>query len=294
MIVLVTGANSQLGRELRLAGRGASSCFIFTDISSVPGEETVYMDITNTETVRLMAESEKADIIVNCAAYTDVEKAEDDPDFARTLNADAVEGLAQVARERDATLIHLSTDYIFAGDGTEPIGEDSPPGPLSVYGATKLAGEKAVRDSGCKAIVIRTSWLYSPFGRNFVKTIRAKARETGRLTVVSDQVGSPTSAADLASFIVHIIESGQAGKTGTYNYSGEGETSWYGFAREICSLSGIPCSISPCTSSELRTRARRPLYSVLDKSLACRTFGVTIPFWKDSLKECISRIEQYG
>lgn len=292
MNVLVTGANGQLGNELRLLSQGSAHNYIFSDVNQVPGVETVYLDITDPAALDIVAGAFPVDVIVNCAAYTNVEKAEDDVAMAELLNCGAVANLAVLAKRNDATLIHVSTDYVFSGTAFKPISEDMDPEPRSVYGATKLAGEKAVADSGCKSIVIRTAWLYSPFGKNFVKTMLSLTASKPGIKVVSDQVGTPTSAADLAAFIAGIIENGQLDRTGTYHFSDEGAISWYDFARAICELAGNSCEIEPCTSAEFPSKVERPHYSVLDKTLAKKTFGIKIPYWKDSLKVCIERISE--
>ena len=292
MNVLVTGANGQLGRALRDASAGSSAHFIFTDVNELPGSETVYLDVTNAEAVQITADSEEADIIVNCASYTNVDGAEDDTALAEQLNAGAVAAVAEVARRRGAVLIHISTDYIFSGNASSPIGEDERPEPLNVYGATKLAGERAALKSGCKCIILRTAWLFSEYGRNFVKTILGLGAVRPEIKVVSDQIGSPTYAPDLASFIVRIIDGGLTGHTGIYNFTDEGAASWYDFASAICGLAGNSCRVLPCSSAQYRTRARRPGYSVLDKSKVKETFGVGIPWWMDSLRRCILNLKE--
>lgn len=292
MNVLVTGANGQLGNELRLLSQGSGHNFIFSDVNQAPGVDTVYLDITDPAALEIVAGSFPVDVIVNCAAYTNVEKAEDDVAFAELLNSNAVGNLAALAKRNDATLIHVSTDYVFPGTAFKPISEDMEPDPRSVYGATKLAGEKAVADSGCKSIIVRTAWLYSPFGKNFVKTMMALTASKPGIKVVCDQVGTPTYAADLASFIMGIIENGQLDRTGTYHYSDEGAISWYDFAQAICELAGNSCEIEPCSSAEFPSKVERPHYSVLDKTRAKATFGIKIPYWKDSLKACMERISE--
>ena len=292
MNVLVTGANGQLGRELRDVSSGMEARFIFTDVSTVPGLETVYLDITHLDAVRIICESEKVDVIVNCAAYTNVDKAEDDSATALLINSTAVGNLAKVAAEIGATLIHISTDYVFHGDRTYPIKEDWPTDPIGVYGSTKFLGEREVEKSGCKAIVFRTAWLYSPYGRNFVKTIRQLSSERPSLKVVFDQVGTPTYALDLARLIAKVIGEGMLDRTGTYHYSDEGAISWYDFAKAVCELSGNRCDIRPCHTEDYPSKAERPRFSVLDKTKVKETFGITIPWWKDSLAECIERLEK--
>lgn len=290
MNILVTGANGQLGAELRNVTAGSRDNYIFSDVISLPGVETLSLDITNIDAVRIVCDSEKVDVIVNCAAYTNVDKAEDEPEMAMSLNGTAAGNLAKVATERDATLIHISTDYVFHGDRATPCREDWPTDPLGVYGSTKLAGEKEVERSGCKSIIIRTAWLYSPYGRNFVKTMLRLTEERNSLKVVFDQVGTPTYAHDLASLIHRIISTGQLGKTGVYHFSDEGAISWYDFAKAICQLGGHTCDIRPCHTEEYPAKAPRPRFSVLDKTKVKETFGITIPYWRDSLEDCMKRI----
>lgn len=291
MNVLVTGSNGNLGRELRRLAADSPDRWIFTDLGELPGEETIHLDITDRNAVEIIASGEKADVIVNCAAYTAVDAAEEDVEFADALNHTAPETIARIAKDLGATLIHISTDYVFPGDGSVPIRETAAPAPRSVYGSTKLAGERAIQKSGCKYIIIRTAWLYSAYGKNFLRTMRGILSSRDEARVVYDQVGSPTSAADLAAAIIHIISSRQLSKTGVYHYSAEGAVSWYDFAMEIKALSGSDCRIVPCLSSEFGSKARRPQYSVLDKSLIKKTFGVKVPYWKDSLRECFGRAE---
>lgn len=291
MNILVTGANGQLGTELRKLSEGESHRFIFTDVNDVPGYETVFLDITDINAIRVIAESEKVDLIINCAAYTNVDKAEDDLDFADMLNHKAAENLAKVCAGRDATLVHISTDYVFNGNGCVPVRETDIPDPRSVYGSTKLAGEISVKKSGCNYIIIRTAWLYSVTGKNFVKTMRALTSERDNISVVFDQVGSPTSAADLAGAIMHIVKTGQLSKKGVYHFSNEGAVSWYDFACAIRDLSGNRCNIRPCLSGEFSSKVNRPHYSVLDKSLIKNTFGLEIPYWQDSLKTVIDALD---
>lgn len=290
MNILVTGSNGQLGTEIRKAVKGSPNRYIFSDISSLPGVDTLYLDITDKTAVSLVCESEKVDIVVNCAAYVDVEKAESDLAMARLLNAEGPAALAAVCVERGALLIHISTDYVFGGMMPLPIREDAPVAPTGVYGATKLEGERAVLDSGCKSIIFRTAWLYSAHGRNFVRTMKGLTAERKKLNVVFDQVGSPTWAADLARCIVHVIESGQSGKHGVYHYSDEGVCSWYDFACAIRDLAGNSCDIRPCHSEDYPSKVKRPSFSVLDKTLVKKTFGVEIPHWYESLKKCMQEL----
>ena len=291
MNILVTGANGQLGCELRLKSVGSPHHFIFTDVSEVPDVETVYLDITNQAAVALVAESENVDLIVNCAAFTNVDAAESNLSMADLLNRKAVRNLADVASARKAGLIHISTDYVFPGNGCTPIREDETPDPGSAYGSTKLAGEKEIFNSGCNYIILRTAWLYSPFGKNFVKTMLHLTEVNSTIKVVYDQVGSPTYAADLAAAIVRIIDEGQLHKKGVYHFTDEGAVSWYDFAQAICSLGGNVCDIRPCLSAEFPSKVDRPHYSVLDKSLFKNTFGIEIPYWRTSLEDCIKRLK---
>ncbi len=292
MNILVTGSNGQLGRQLRLAGFDSGHHFVFTDITESTDVETLNLDICNQAAVEIISESEKIDLIVNCAAYTNVDQAEDDVYMADLLNHVAPSYLADVARRRDIPLIHISTDYVFSGrNHPYPYCEKDIPEPTNVYGTTKLAGEDAIMKSGCKYIIIRTSWLYSAFGKNFLKTMQTLFSSKKEVRVVCDSVGTPTWAGDLAASIMHIIETPSLlQKTGLYHYSDEGVASWYDFAHSICSLGGADCQVIPVLGNEYPTRARRPMYSVLDKSLFKKTFGVTIPHWEDSLKECLKTL----
>ncbi len=289
--ILVTGGNGQLGRCLRDASKGSSNRYIFSDINEFPGLETLRLDICNPAAVDIVADSEKIDVIVNCAGYTNVDKSEDEPELADQLNHIAAANLASSARRCGAVLIHISTDYIFGGAASTPITEDADPSPLGVYGATKLAGERSIRASACKHIIIRTAWLYSKYGRNFARTMFTLTANHPSVKVVNDQTGTPTYGPDLARFIVGIIDGKQLGSTGTYNFTDEGVCSWYDFASEICSLAGHNCKVAPCRTSDYPTKARRPHYSVLDKSLVKATFGISIPHWTEPLKECIEELK---
>ena len=283
MNILVTGANGQLGNEMQRVAKTSSNHYIFTDVAQ--------LDITDREAVLRAVKDNSIQVIVNCAAYTNVDKAEDDSETADLINNKAVENLAIAARENDATLIHISTDYVFKGDRCTPCREDWETDPLGVYGITKLAGEKSIERTGCRHIIIRTAWLYSPFGKNFVKTMQKLTAEKDSLKVVFDQVGTPTYAGDLADAIARIIETGQLGKQGIYHFSNEGVCSWYDFAREICELSDNTCNIQPCHSDEFPSKVKRPHFSVLDKTKIKDTFGIEVPYWKDSLKKCIRELK---
>lgn len=291
MNILVTGANGQLGTELRNVTAGSRGNYIFSDVISLPEVETLNLDITDIDAVRIVCDSERIDTIVNCAAYTNVDKAEDEPSMAMLLNCTAAGNLAKVAAERGAALIHLSTDYVFHGDIPMPCKEDWPTDPLGVYGSTKLAGEKEIEKSGCRSIIIRTAWLYSPYGRNFVKTMLRLTEDRDSIKVVFDQIGTPTCAHDLATLITGMIEGGRLDRTGIYHFSNEGAISWYDFAKAICELGGNTCDIRPCHSDEYPSKARRPRFSVLDKTKVKSTFGIDIPYWRDSLASCIERIK---
>lgn len=283
MNILVTGANGQLGNEMRRVSVNSSNNFIFTDVAE--------LDITNLDAVKTMVADNMVNVIVNCAAYTNVDKAEDDVQFADLLNNKAAENLAVAAKMADATLIHVSTDYVFQGNGCTPCLEDWPTNPTGVYGVTKLAGEQSIQKVGCKHLIFRTAWLYSPFGKNFVKTMQMLTSTKPSLKVVFDQVGTPTYAGDLAAVIFKVIEENMLDKQGIYHFSNEGVCSWYDFAKEICELSGNSCDIQPCHSDEFPSKVKRPNFSVLDKTKVKNTFNVTIPYWKDSLKKCIEELK---
>ena len=285
--ILVTGADGQLGREMQIASRGSRNRFIFTDIAG----EHEGLDITDPQAIADIVRENHVNVIVNCAAYTNVDKAETDPETANLLNNIAAGNLADAMKAVNGTLIHISTDYVFQGDRNIPCREDWPTEPLGVYGKTKLAGEKSIEATGCASIIIRTAWLYSPFGKNFVKTMRDLTSSRESLKVVFDQVGTPTYAGDLAETICRIIENGQLDKTGIYHFSNEGVCSWFDFAKAICEMSGNTCDIRPCHSDEFPSPVARPHFSVLDKTKIKQTFGIRIPYWTDSLKRCIEEIE---
>ena len=293
MNILVTGANGQLGNEMRIVSRRSADRYVFTDVADFPGNDTVHLDITDVEAVKTIISQYDIDIIVNCAAYTNVDKAETDIDACRLLNAKAPENLAVAIREEGGLLIHISTDYVFGGVVyNAPLNEDTPTSPTGVYGLTKLEGEEMIRRSGCRHIIIRTSWLYSEFGRNFVRTMLALTSSEPSLKVVNDQTGTPTYALDLALAIFDIIENRKAASNeGLYHYSNEGECTWYEFARTIAAYSGnTECEINPCSSEEYPSPVRRPSYSVLDKTRIKKAFGMSVPHWTDSLKKCLNNI----
>lgn len=293
MNILVTGANGQLGSELRIVSRNSADRYVFTDVTDAHGVETVRLDITDIEAVRDVVKTYEIDAVVNCAAYTDVDKAETDSGLCEQLNAKAPENLAVAMRETGGLLIHISTDYVFGGTPCNtPCTEDRIGAPTGVYGRTKLQGEQAVMAAGCSYLIIRTAWLYSEFGRNFVKTMLSLTSSKPRLNVVFDQTGTPTYALDLAEAIYDILENRKAdGKDGIYHYSNEGVCSWYDFAKMIAEYSGhLQCDIRPCHSDEFPSPVRRPAYSVLDKTRIKSVFGLNIPYWTDSLKKCLKNL----
>lgn len=286
MNVLVTGANGQLGMELRSLAVNSKDHYVFTCLHEAPGLETIPLDISNKDAVDIICDSEDIDIIVNCAAYNDVNRAEDDFQMADTINHTGPENLAAAARKRKALLIHISTDYVFGGEKSTPYSEKDDVSPLGVYGATKAAGERGVMGSGCRYIIIRTSWMYSAYRKNFVSVMRGLLSERESVKVVCDQIGTPTYAGDLAAFIFWLISSRKyKGNYGLYHYSNEGTASWYDFAVAVARLWNLPGKVEPCLTSEYWQRAARPHYSVLDKSLIKKTFGVDIPHWVLSLEK---------
>lgn len=279
--ILVTGAKGQLGRELQsIVGSG----WCFTDVDE--------LDICSKEAVEAYVTSNHIDTIVNCAAYTNVDRAEDEPQEAERINSDAVALLAEVARRHHIRLIHISTDYVFGGTHyNTPISEDAEPQPLGVYGTTKLMGERAVVGSGCRHVIIRTAWLYSPYGKNFVSTILRLATERDTIRVVSDQIGSPTYAHDLA-LVIRDISEGRIAAEGLYHYTNEGVVSWYEFARAIVNIAGLECKVEACTTAEYGAKAPRPAYSVLSKAKISSVLEDEIPQWQVSLERCIKRINE--
>lgn len=285
MNILVTGANGQLGNEMRIVSRNSQDHYIFTDVAE--------LNITNAMAVEKIVNDHDIKAIINCAAYTNVDKAEDDYDFAELLNATAVKNLAQAIKKNDGILIHVSTDYVFGGTkNNTPCSEDEPANPTGVYGITKLHGEQSIIEVGCKHLIIRTAWLYSEFGKNFVKTMLNLTATKPNLNVVFDQVGSPTYAYDLAQAIFNIVENRKyEGHDGIYHYSNEGVCSWYDFTKMIAEYAGhTDCDIQPCHSDEFPSKVVRPSYSVLDKTKIKKTFDIHIPYWTDSLKRCLAEL----
>ena len=285
MNILVTGANGQLGNEMRIVAKNSADNYIFTDVAE--------LDITNAAAVEKMVKDNDVNVIVNCAAYTNVDKAEDDREFAEILNAKAAENLAVAIKKNNGLLVHVSTDYVFGGTkNNTPCKEDEPANPTGVYGVTKLHGEQAIIASGCRHIIIRTAWLYSEFGKNFLKTMLNLTATKPQLKVVFDQVGSPTYAYDLALAIFDIVENRKyEGNDGVYHYSNEGVCSWFDFTKMIAEYAGnMQCDIQPCHSDEFPSKVVRPSYSVLDKTKIKATFGTVVPYWTDSLKVCMNNL----
>lgn len=285
MNILVTGANGQLGNEMRIVARQSQDQYLFTDVAE--------LDITDATAVEQMVLSNRIQAIINCAAYTNVDQAEDNHELAEKLNATAVRNLALAIKKNNGILIHISTDYVFGGTpNNTPCREEEPANPTGVYGLTKWHGEQAITEVGCKHLIIRTAWLYSEFGKNFVKTMLTLTATKPSLNVVFDQVGTPTYAYDLAAAIFHIVENRlYEGHDGIYHYSNEGVCSWFDFTKMIAEYAGhTTCDIQPCHSDEFPSKVVRPSYSVLDKTKIKRTFGLRIPYWTDSLKRCLAEL----
>lgn len=293
MNILVTGADGQLGNEMQLVAKGSKDSYIFTDVAG--GYEK--LDITDIEAVRRMVRERDVKCIINCAAWTNVDKAETAGEIVERLNAVAPENLAKVMKEVGGVLVHISTDYVFGGDPyNTPCREDQKGTPTGVYGLTKLHGEEKIQAVGGEYIIIRTAWLYSEFGHNFVKTMMNLTAVKPQLKVVFDQCGTPTYAGDLAEVIFDIVENRKyAGRSGVYHFSNEGVCSWYDFTIKIAELAGnTACDIEPCHSDEFPSPVRRPAYSVLDKTKIKETFGLKIPYWVSSLKKCIDNLKAQG
>lgn len=293
MKILVTGANGQLGRCIRLIAPKSGHSFVFTDIVEAEGLQTQILDITDLDAVRRVVAEEKIDAVVNCAAYTNVDAAESNPDLAERLNALAPENLAIAMKEVNGLLIHISTDYVFGGDPyNTPCREEQKGRPTGVYGLTKLHGEERIAAIGGHWVIIRTAWLYSEFGKNFCKTMLQLTATKPQLKVVFDQVGTPTYARDLADAILAVLDAEKSDICGIYHFSNEGVCSWYDFAKMIAEYAGhTECEILPCHSDEFPSPVTRPSYSVLDKTKIKETFGVKIPYWTDSLKKCIANLQ---
>ena len=290
MNILVTGANGQLGNEIRIVSKNTADNYIFTDVNQVEGVETTYLDITDLVAIRDIVAKYNIQAIINCAAYTNVDAAETNEALAEKLNADAPENLAKAMKEVGGLLIHISTDYVFGKEPyNTPCKEDQEGTPTGVYGTTKLHGEQKIIATGCKYIIIRTAWLYSEFGKNFCKTMLNLTSSKPQLKVVFDQCGTPTYAYDLALAIMKILKSPVVG---IYHYSNEGVCSWYDFTKMIADYAeNTNCDIQPCHSDEFPSPVTRPAYSVLDKTKIKQTFGIQIPYWTDSLKRCINNLK---
>lgn len=301
MNILVTGANGQLGNEMRIISKGSADNYIFTDVNQVEGLETTFLDITDLDAIRKMVADNHVNAIVNCAAWTNVDGAEDPEKYAlvEKLNAIAPENLAKAMKEVDGLLVHISTDYVFGGEPyNTPCREDQKGTPTGVYGLTKLHGEQNIIASGCKHVIIRTAWLYSEFGKNFVKTMLNLTATKPQLKVVFDQCGTPTYALDLANAIQHILATIATSETpatycGIYHFSNEGVCSWFDFTKMIAEYAGNnKCDIQPCHSDEFPSKVIRPAYSVLDKTKIKETFDFRIPYWTDSLKVCLEKMNK--
>lgn len=293
MNILVTGANGQLGNEMRIVSKVSKDNYIFTDVIEDLKVNTTFLDITDIKAVRRIVNDFDIKVIVNCAAYTNVDKAETDYEFCELLNAKAPENLAISMKEVNGLLVHISTDYVFGGDPyNTPCKEDQKGTPTGVYGLTKLHGEQKIKDSGVDYLIFRTAWLYSEFGKNFVKTMMNLTATKKQLKVVFDQIGTPTYAYDLAATIFNIIEDRKyRGNVGTYHYSNEGVTSWFDFTKLIAEIAGThSCDIQPCHSDEFPSPVKRPSYSVLDKTKVKQTFDVSIPYWTDSVRTCMNNL----
>jgi dTDP-4-dehydrorhamnose reductase len=291
--ILVTGANGQLGNEMRIIAKNSGDSYIFTDVNQVEGVETIYLDITDLDAVRKCVVDNKVDVIVNCAAYTNVDAAETNEVLAERLNAEAPENLAKAMKEVGGLLVQISTDYVFGKEAYNvPCREEQQGTPTGVYGISKLHGEQRIKEVGCDYVIIRTAWLYSEFGKNFCKTMMSLTVTKPQLKVVFDQVGTPTYAYDLAKAIEVVIEKFDGSQVGIYHYSNEGVCSWFDFTKMIAEYNGtMACDIQPCHSDEFPSPVKRPSYSVLDKTKIKEVFGVKVPYWTDSLKKCINNLK---
>ena len=284
MNILITGCNGQLGNEMQILAKAhLSHHYVFTDVAE--------LDITNPSAIEDAVNKDRIDCIVNCAAFTAVDKAEENEALCQKLNSDAPGFLASAIQKRDGIFIQISTDYVFDGTAHIPYKEDAPTCPVSVYGRTKLAGEEAAMEACNKTVILRTAWLYSPFGNNFVKTMLRLGREKKEMGVIFDQIGTPTYAKDLSAAIFAIIE--QGAQRGIYHFSDEGVISWYDFTKAIHRLAGINgCNVHPLHTEDYPTPAQRPHYSVLDKTKFKETYHFDIPYWEDSLRDCINILEK--
>lgn len=291
MNILVTGANGQLGNEMRIISKNSTDNYVFTDVVEQYGVETLMLDITDIDAIRKVVKEYQIDAVVNCVAYTNVDTAESNEELAEKLNAEAPENLAQAMKEVNGLLVQISTDYVFGKEPyNTPCCENQQGTPTGVYGLTKLHGEQMIMATGCCYVIIRTAWLYSEFGKNFCKTMLNLTSTKPQLKVVFDQVGTPTYAWDLATVIVAVLKNPVVG---IYHYSNEGVCSWFDFAKMIAEYAGhTNCDIQPCHSDEFPSRVTRPSYSVLDKTKIKEIFGIKIPYWTESLKTCISNLKK--
>ncbi len=305
MVILVTGANGQLGNEMRIVAKGSDDRYIFTDVIEAEGQKTTILDITDLDAIKSIVKENDVQVIVNCAAYTNVDAAESNEPLAENLNAEAPKNLAIAMKEVNGLLIQISTDYVFGGDPyNTPCKEGQKGTPTGVYGKTKLHGEQGIVATNCNYVILRTAWLYSEFGKNFVKTMLNLTSTKPQLKVVFDQVGTPTYALDLAKAISVVIDDykqecsnynqwASYSKNGIYHYSNEGVCSWYDFTKLIAEMAGnTECDIQPCHSDEFPSPVKRPAYSVLDKTKVKETFGIHIPYWADSLRKCINNLNK--
>ena len=301
MNLLITGANGQLGNEMRIIAENSQDRYIFTDVNQVEGVETTFLDITDLAAVKALVAEHRIEAIVNCAAYTNVDSAESNEALAEKLNAEAPENLALAMKEVNGLLVQISTDYVFGKEPYNvPCKEDQQGTPTGVYGLTKLHGEQRIMATGCKHVIIRTAWLYSEFGKNFCKTMMNLTSTKPQLKVVFDQVGTPTYALDLAKAIDTVLKdysavraNNQYEKSGIYHYSNEGVCSWFDFTKMIAEYNGTTaCDVQPCHSHEFPSPVTRPAYSVLDKTKIKETFGIRVPYWTESLKQCIKNLKQ--
>ncbi len=298
MNILITGANGQLGNEMRVISKDSTDKYVFTDVNQVEGVETIYLDITDLDAITKIVQDNDIKVIINCAAFTNVDAAESAEELAEKLNATAPENLAKAMKAIGGLLIQISTDYVFGKEPYNvPCREDQKGTPTGVYGMTKLHGEQKIMETGCDHVIIRTAWLYSEYGKNFCKTMLNLTATKPQLKVVFDQVGTPTYALDLAKAISAVIEDYKTAdakpytKTGVYHYSNEGVCSWFDFTKMIAEYAGnTDCDIQPCHSNEYPSPVTRPSFSVLDKTKIKEIFGLKIPYWTDSLKKCLTNI----
>lgn len=295
MRILVTGSNGQLGNEMRILAKESQDTYVFTDVNTFEVVETAFLDITDLEAVRQIVKDNDINVIVNCAAWTNVDGAEDPEKYelVEKLNAIAPENLAKAMKEVGGLLVHISTDYVFGAEPyNTPCKEDQTGTPTGVYGLTKLHGEQKIAAVGCDHVIIRTAWLYSEFGKNFCKTMMNLTASKSEIKVVFDQVGTPTYALDLAKAITVVLDKFDGSQSGVYHYSNEGVCSWFDFTKMIAEYNGTTsCNVKPCYSSDFPSPVKRPSYSVLDKSKIKTVFGVDVPYWTESLKKCITNLK---